>query len=83
MMNVLICSRKDIEKMIINRTFPKNTKVISFYDPHTEHIKYEEVCDDVYYCPCEDIDVWYAAEFEEQCVQFDFADDLAVFIYEA
>lgn len=78
-MNVLICSRKDMEKMIINKSFPPKTVVISFYDPSTEHIKFDRVCCDVYYCPFEDIDVWSAAEFEEQSVQFDFADDLAEF----
>lgn len=83
MMNVLICSRKDMEDIIINRTFPENAAVISFYDPHTEHIRYEEVCDDVYYCPFDDIDVWSAAEFEEQCEKFGFADDIAQFIYDA
>lgn len=82
-MNVLICSRKDMEKMIINKSFPQKTAVISFYDPSTEHIKFDRVCCDVYYCPFEDIDVWSAAEFEEQSVQFDFADDLAEFIYKA
>lgn len=82
-MNVRIYSREDMEKMIINRTFPENTAVICFYDPDTEHIRYEGVCDDVYYCPFEDIDTWSVAEFEEQCGKFGFADDLAGFIYDA
>lgn len=83
MNDIIIYSRKDAEKAIRSGNFPKNTSVISFYDPQTEHIKYEDICSDVYYCPYDDIDVWSEREYEKYSSTFDFADDLAQFIYDA
>ena len=83
MNDIIIYSRKDAEKAIRSGIFPKNTSVISFYDPQTEHIKYEDICSDVYYCPYDDIDVWSEREYEKYSSTFDFADDLARFIYDA
>ena len=83
MNDIIIYSRTDAEKARRSRSLPKNTSVISFYDPQTEHIKYEDICSDVYYCPYDDIDVWSEREYEKYSSTFDFADDLARFIYDA
>lgn len=90
-MQVQIASRRESEAIIAAGTFPRNTAVISFYDPATKQIDkayirmdYSRVCDHVFYCELDDLDldvlerrgVSYKAYFPE-------ADDLAKFILTA
>lgn len=82
-MKILIYSRQNAENAVKSGNFPQNAAVISFYDPHTEHIDYSLTNCDTYYCPIEDIDVWSDEEYAAQSSKFDYADDLADFIYEA
>lgn len=32
-MNIKICSRKDVDQLLLNKNFSENTAVISFYSP--------------------------------------------------
>lgn len=82
-MNIFIFSKKEAYDAFAAKTFPKNVSVIIFYDFGSEHIDYNEICSDVYYCPYDDIDVWSEREYEKYSSTFDFADDLAQFIYDA
>ncbi len=50
-------------------SFPENTTVISFCDPELKHIDkdyfrvdYSSVCDDVFYCEVDDLDLDYLPE---------------------
>ena len=82
-MKIYIFSSDEVTKSVLNKTFPKNAAVISFYDQGARHINYNEMCSNVYYCPFDDIDVWSEYEYEKYGSTFDFADDLACFIYDA
>jgi hypothetical protein len=68
-MNVTIYSRKSIESIIAGGEFPDNTAVISFFDPEIKHIDkdythvdYSKVCDTVFYCEVDDLDLDYLPE---------------------
>lgn len=80
-MNVLIYSRDDMEKVIEDGKFPENTAVISFFDTYTP-IDYSNVCDSVYYCELNDLDI---DELEDKGYTYETffadADKLAEFIY--
>ncbi len=63
-MNVSVYSREDIERIIANGSFPRNTAVISFYDPAVRRIDkdharldYSGVCDTVFYSELDDLDI--------------------------
>ena len=88
-MNINIYSRKSIESIIADGKFPKNTAVISFYDPAIKridedysHVDYSGVCNTVFYSELDDLDLdvlkrkgyTYDTYFPE-------ADDIAAFIY--
>ena len=85
-MNITILSRKQAEFLIQNGEFPENTAVITFYNPDDAHVDYSTCHDQklVYYCPLDDIDLSTLQNrgltFEQY---FDYADDIAAFIYEA
>ena len=77
-MRVSVYSRKAIESIIADGKFPENTAVISFCDPELKHIDkdyfrvdYTSVCDDVFYCEVDDLDLDYLPEkgytYEEIC----------------
>lgn len=87
-MIVKIYSREAIESIIAEGSFPRNTAVISFYDPAIKridkdytHVDYSGVCDDVFYSELDDLDLevlgrkgyTYDTYFPE-------ADELAAFI---
>ena len=62
-MNLSIYSRKEIEKLI-NTTFPKNTAVISFYDPKGKRtpkdyapVDYKGKCERLFMVEIHDIDI--------------------------
>lgn len=90
-MNIFIYSREEMETTIAEKTFPKNTAVISFYDPAIKrvdkdytHINYTDVCENVFYSELDDLDL--------ECLGsrgltietfFPEANELAKFIYEA
>ncbi|MCI1268598.1 MAG: hypothetical protein LKG21_01680 [Ruminococcus sp.] len=68
-MNVSIFSREAVEAIISDEIFPKNTAVISFCDPELKHIDkdyipvdYSSVCDTVFHCAVEDLDIDYLPE---------------------
>lgn len=82
-MNIFIFSKKEAYDAFAAKTFPKNVSVIIFYDFGSEHIDYNGICSYVYYCPYDDIDVWSEREYKKYSSTFDFADDLARFIYDA
>ena len=88
-MNVFIYSRDEIERIIKNGEFPRNTVVISFYDPAVRQLdpEYAPVdlskgCKSVFYCELDDID-----SPEENGYTYDSffpeADDMAEFIINA
>ena len=53
-MNVKICSRKEIERLL-NHDFPADTAVISFYDPDsTPRVDYQKKADSVLYVSLDD-----------------------------
>ena len=63
-MRVSVYSREAIEHIIAEGSFPDNTAVISFCDPELKHIDkdylrvdYTSVCDDVFYCEVDDLDL--------------------------
>ena len=88
-MEVSIYSRKAI-KELMDKGFPQNTAVISFYTPKNKRdyaerrIDYGGVCDRVFYVGIPDIDIEilsdYGYTYETYIVD---ADELAKFIYEA
>ena len=68
-MGVSVYSREAIEHIIAEGSFPDNTAVISFCDPELKHIDkdyfrvdYTSVCDDVFYCEVDDLDLDYLPE---------------------
>lgn len=90
-MNVYIYSREQTEKMIADKRFPRNTAVISFYDPaikridkNYSHVDYSGVCDMVFYSELDDLDLDVLCDkgytFD---TYFPEADEMAKFIYEA
>ena len=88
-MEVSIYSRKAIGELI-EKGFPQNTAVISFYTPKSKRdyeetrVDYGGVCDRVFYVGIPDIDIEilsdYGYTYETYIVD---ADELAKFIYEA
>ena len=63
-MNVSVYSREAIEFIIAAGNFPKNTAVISFYDPAIKridedysHVDYSGVCNTVFYSELDDLDL--------------------------
>lgn len=63
-MNVNIYSREAIEGIISEGNFPRNTAVISFYDPAIKridkdykHVDYSGICDTVFYSELDDLDL--------------------------
>ena len=90
-MNVFVYSREAIERIIAEGSFPDNTAVISFYDPVIKridtdytHIDYSGVCDDVYYCEVDDLDLDYLPQKGYTYdTFFPEADGVAIFIVKA
>ena len=88
-MNVEIFSRQAVMELL-ERGFPKNTAVISFYSPSREkqeterRVPYGEQCDTVFYCRIPDIDRECLAKYgyTEQTYLSE-ADEIAAFIYRA
>ena len=88
-MEVSIYSRKAI-KELMDKGFPQNTAVISFYTPKNKRdykesrVDYGGVCDRVFYVGIPDIDIEilsdYGYAYDTYLAE---ADDLAKFIYEA
>lgn len=88
-MGVSIYSRKAI-KELIEKGFPQNTAVISFYtsknkrDYEENRVDYDGICDKVFYVGISDIDIEilddYGYTYETYLAE---ADELAKFIYEA
>ena len=88
-MEVSIYSRKAI-KELIDKGFPLNTAVISFYTPKSKRdykesrVDYSGVCGRVFYVGIPDIDIEilddYGYTYETYLAE---ADELAKFIYEA
>ena len=88
-MEVSIYSRKAI-KELIEKGFPQNTAVISFYTPKNKRdyeenrVDYDGICDKVFYVGIPDIDIEilsdYGYTYETYLAK---ADELAKFIYEA
>ena len=88
-MEVSIYSRKAI-KELINKGFPQNTAVISFYTPKSKRdyeekrVDYIDVCDRVFYVGIPDIDIEILSEYGYTYKTYlAEADELAKFIYEA
>jgi len=88
-MEVSIYSRKAI-KDLIEKGFPQNTAVISFYTPKNKRdyeenrVNYDGVCNKVFYVGIPDIDIEilsdYGYTYDTYLAE---ADELAKFIYEA
>ncbi len=88
-MEVSIYSRKAI-KELMDKGFPQNTGVISFYTPKNKReygenrVNYDDICDKVFYIGIPDIDIEilgdYGYTYETYLAE---ADELAKFIYEA
>lgn len=88
-MEVKIYSRKAIKKLM-EKGFPQNTAVISFYTPKNKRdceetrANYDGVCNKVFYVGIPDIDIEilsdYGYTYETYLAE---ADELAKFIYEA
>ena len=89
-MNVTVHSRKSIEILISNGIFPKNTAVISFYDPpeiaKSEYrpVDYSKVTDDVFCVAIPDYDL-EEFNYDMSAIQafFPEARELTHFIMEA
>ena len=88
-MEVSIYSRKAV-KDLIEKGFPQNTAVISFYTPKNKRdyeenrVNYDGVCNKVFYVGIPDIDIEilsdYGYTYDTYLAE---ADELAKFIYEA
>jgi len=68
-MKVTVYSGAEIEKVMADGNFPQNTAVISFYDPAIKridegytHVDYSGICDTVFYCEVDDLDLDYLPE---------------------
>lgn len=89
-MNVDIYSRKAVEELL-EKGFPENTAVISFYDPPnkrtgevTKPVDYQGKAERVFYIPIYDIDIEVLPEFDlTYDTYFPEADSLAEFIERA
>ena len=88
-MEVSIYSRKAI-KELIEKGFPQNTAVISFYTPKDKRdyeenrVNYDGVCNKVFYVGIPDIDMEILSEYGDTYKTYlAEADELAKFIYEA
>ena len=88
-MEVSIYSRKAI-KELIEKGFPQNTAVISFYTPKDKRdyeenrVNYDGVCNKVFYVGIPDIDIEILSEYGYTYKTYlAEADELAKFIYEA
>lgn len=90
-MNVTIYSREEMEVIISQGEFPKNTVVISFYDfaikridKNYTFVDYSSVCKDVFYSEVDDLDLY---AIKEEGLTYDLyfseADEIAKFIYSA
>lgn len=90
-MKVSVYSRAEVEKMIADGIFPKNTAVISFYDPKIKHIDSDYDCvdyygyaDEVFYSELDDLDIGYLTKKGlSYDVYFPEVDELAEYIYYA
>ena len=88
-MEVSIYSRRAV-KELIEKGFPKNTAVISFYTPKNKRdyeerrVNYNDICDKVFYVGIPDIDIEilsdYGYTYDTYLAE---ANDLAKFIYRA
>ena len=88
-MEVSIYSRNSI-KELIEKGFPQNTAVISFYTPKDKRdyeenrVNYDGVCNKVFYVGIPDIDIEILSEYGYTYKTYlAEADELAKFIYEA
>ena len=88
-MEVSIYSRKSI-KELMDKGFPQNTAVISFYTPKNKRdyeekrVDYIDVCDRVFYVGIPDIDIEILSEYGYTYKTYlAEADELAKFIYKA
>ena len=88
-MEVSIYSRKAI-KELIEKGFPQNTAVISFYTPKDKRdyeenrVNYDGVCNKVFYVGIPDIDIEILSEYGYTYKTYlAEADELSKFIYEA
>jgi len=89
-MNVTIYSREEIEKLL-EKDFPENTAVISFYDPAIKridkdykHVDYSGKCQRVFYSEVDDLDIGYLGEKGMTYdTYFPEANEIAEFIYNA
>lgn len=90
-MKVTIYSRKAMEKLLLT-DFPRNTAVISFYDPETSYsrkddykpVNYTGKTDRIFQIPIHDIDLSVLPRFGlTYDTYFPEADKLAEFIYSA
>ena len=88
-MEVSIYSRKAI-KELMDKGFPQNTAVISFYTPKNKRdyaekrVDYSGVCDRVFYVGIPDIDIEILSEYGYTYKTYlAEADELAKFIYKA
>lgn len=82
-MEIDIYSRKMVENMK-KEGFPKNTAVISFFDPDGTKFDYTGYTDNVFYVQIYDIDIDVLEKYGlTEKTYFPEADDLAVFIYNA
>lgn len=90
-MNVTIYSREEMEVIISQGEFPKNTVVISFcdfaikrIDKNYTFVDYSSVCKDVFYSEVDDLDLY---AIKEEGLTYDLyfseADEIAKFIYSA
>ena len=90
-MKVDVYSREAIETVIADGQFPKNTAVISFYDPAIKridkdytHVDYSGVCDTVFYSELDDLDLdVLKSKGYTYDTYFPEAPDIAAFIYNA
>ncbi|MGN1304328.1 MAG: hypothetical protein ACI4YB_04745 [Oscillospiraceae bacterium] len=87
-MKVSIYSRAEINRIIKQGLFPDNAAVITFYDTTKDedyrHVNYDNVTTNVFYCALDDVDNEYLIEQGKLYEDFfDYADDVAEFIYEA
>ena len=88
-MKIEIYSRKAI-KELMDKSFPKNTAVISFYTPKNKRdyeekrVDYIDICDRVFYVGIPDIDIELLSDYGYTYKTYlAEADELAKFIYEA
>ena len=88
-MEVSIYSRKAI-KELIDKGFPQNTAVISFYTPKNKRdyeekrVDYDGVCNKLFYIGIPDIDIEILGDYGYTYeIYLEEADELAKFIYEA